>query len=435
MHRHRAPLNQNPLQGAGHPKVLRVIWAVFALFIVYGTLIPFNVDCSPNTIIANISDIVWTPFIDSDGTRASIPDVVQNILLFIPFGFLGFLALTSNRNIRIFIVVFSGFFLSLSVETLQLLTIDRSTSVTDLATNGSGAFIGTVLAMLCVRLCSVAANWPFVQECYRDKYFPLVLMSTIVVMLSTLQPFDFTLDAGIVWSSMKSLIRNPFCFDPVLKDEGVAFIKFFLFGCAWTLWLKERKIRWAFILGFFITALISIFFEGTQIIVRSRMPSLQDIAVIIPGCCLGAIMPYAAPVRVPRSVWAVLAVFATALSAGMHTLSPFKPGAAAQVFNWIPFLSYYERTTFVALANFIESMLSYFPMGFILQYLYHDRKLNFTIILLCLMIAFPLEFFQGCIQGRYPDITDVIGALTGGAFGVWASTVAKKDFTSHTAAC
>ena len=41
------------------------------------------------------------------------------------------------------------------------------------------------------------------------------------------------------------------------------------------------------------------------------------------------------------------------------------------------------------------------------------------------MIAVPLEFSQGWVEGRYPDITDVLGALIGATFGAWTGHVAR----------
>ena len=125
---------------------LRILWLCFSLFILYGTLIPLNLRLSSESILSNISNISWIPFIDPDGSRASIPDVTQNILLFLPFGAIGFLS-NSNRNMfYIIAVTFLGFLLSLSVEVLQLVTIDRTTSVTDLMTNTVGTFLGALSA-------------------------------------------------------------------------------------------------------------------------------------------------------------------------------------------------------------------------------------------------------------------------------------------------
>ena len=110
----------------------------------------------------------------------------------------------------------------------------------------------------------------------------------------------------------------------------------------------------------------------------------------------------------------------------LNTLSPFRFVAEYKSMSWVPFLPYYDKTSFIALSNFIESVLIYYPMGFVLGY-FVDRKKSpyiFTGIITCL-IAVPLEFSQGWVEGRYPDITDVLGALIGATFGAWTGHVAR----------
>ena len=68
-------------------------------------------------------------------------------------------------------------------------------------------------------------------------------------------------------------------------------------------------------------------------------------------------------------------------------------------------------------------------MGFVTVY-FMDRKRShyiFTAIIAGL-IAIPLEFSQGWVDGRYPDITDVIGALLGAIFGAWICREGWKAF-------
>ena len=75
--------------GDEQPKVsvIWVLWLIFCGFVVYGTTIPF--DFSSGTLHAKISAINWIPFIDRDeGGLASISDMVQNVILFLPFGVL-----------------------------------------------------------------------------------------------------------------------------------------------------------------------------------------------------------------------------------------------------------------------------------------------------------------------------------------------------------
>lgn len=398
---------------------LKVLWFLFGVFILYGTLIPFNLCLNIACIKSNLAAISWLPFIDADGTRASIPDVVQNILFFIPFGFLGYFSgRHSNKLRRSVQVTFYGSLLSLLVELCQLFTLDRTTSVTDLVTNTTGTFIGTFVASTVTmfmkqRLTDLRDHRKKVQ------WATFILMVALVfVVLAELQPFDFTLDVGQAGSRVKSLLNNPVQFHTPLTDEGVTFLQFFLFGLSLSIYLKNKAMKHYIRNGGLYACLIGILLESAQLIVSSRMPDAQDMLVIILGSTMGAFFLALNLASIPASIWGIAIILATGVAAGIQTLSPFKIKPEFTTFNWVPFRAYYERTTFVALSNFIESLFSYFPMGFVLQFLHRKEKsfwLNIAVITITL--SFMFELMQAKIVGRYPDITDVLGALIGAILG------------------
>lgn len=66
--------------------------------------------------------------------------VVENVLLFIPYGFLGAWAFRPLR--RLLRCVFLGFMTSLAIETLQLVTRRGYFQIDDILTNTLGALIG-----------------------------------------------------------------------------------------------------------------------------------------------------------------------------------------------------------------------------------------------------------------------------------------------------
>ena len=71
---------------------------------------------------------------------------IFNILLFIPFGILTCLTLNNKRKLQsIIITAVVGFFMSLTVECIQLITGRGMFELTDLVTNTAGSFIGALL--------------------------------------------------------------------------------------------------------------------------------------------------------------------------------------------------------------------------------------------------------------------------------------------------
>lgn len=393
---------------------IRILWILFTLFIFYGALIPFNISLQSDVVIYNIGRINWTPFVDLDGTRASIPDIVQNILFFIPFGFLGLLSFSRHKFFALFLVIFFGFVISLNIELLQLTTRDRTTSITDLICNTIGTAVGAVTAFVMFGIFCGLMRFTIFQNVFNNKHYYLFVFAFFVIAASSLQPFDFTLDVGIVWSKVKSLFTDPLVFTSKLTDEFVVGFRFFLFGLITSFWLRSiGNIIWP-LAGIFLSVAIGIFFELSQLIVISRAPTAQDIAVIVIGCSLGALFAAIIPRKITPLVWAIPALAVTAIAAGVQTLAPFEFTNQRNEMNLFPFLPYYGETTFNAIANFLEACLIYFPLGFILQFVFSNRKSAFIFIVLIVgAMAYALEYCQGYVVGRYPDITDVIGAVLG----------------------
>lgn len=116
---------------------------VYLSFVLYFTLMPI-ITSLPFIFNHSYTPMNLVPFIDVLNSRGDfVRQVVLNIIMTIPFGFL--LPLTNN-NIKILKVVFYTFLLSLSIELLQpLINGIRSADITDLITNVTGGIIGYAL--------------------------------------------------------------------------------------------------------------------------------------------------------------------------------------------------------------------------------------------------------------------------------------------------
>lgn len=74
---------------------------------------------------------------------------LQNILLFIPFGFL--ISLICKQKVTIVYILTNGFLFSVLIETSQLLN-NRRTDIDDLILNTLGTFIGFILYKFFIRI-------------------------------------------------------------------------------------------------------------------------------------------------------------------------------------------------------------------------------------------------------------------------------------------
>jgi hypothetical protein len=76
-----------------------MLWWLFAIFIVYGATIPFHLTTDRAFIARKWSRVSLDPLVSPETVRhLSIPDTVQNVLFFVPFGVFGLLAGTRRKG-------------------------------------------------------------------------------------------------------------------------------------------------------------------------------------------------------------------------------------------------------------------------------------------------------------------------------------------------
>ena len=254
-------------------------WTAIALFIVYGSLVPFHLDLEASSIRARLARVRVDPLISPDtGRRPSIPDVVQNALLFAPFGLFGVWALEPRRSCsgRVARVAVFACGLSVVCEALQLLTFDRVTSTTDVVASVAGA---TVAAVAAARLTAVPATLNrFLRDATRTRWGVAAIVSWALVLLFSWEPFDVTLDVGTIWSRLKALRLDPWQRPPTSHDVASA-VPFFLFGFFTVQWLRDRRAPRPVLTGLVTATAAAVALEATQLIVESRMPGLAGAIV------------------------------------------------------------------------------------------------------------------------------------------------------------
>ncbi len=130
---------------------------IYLSFVLYFTLMP--IITSLPFIFNHPYDLMnLVPFIDVlNGRGDFIRQVVLNVIMTIPFGFL--LPLV-KKNVKLLKIVFYTFLLSLSIELLQpLINGIRSSDITDLITNVIGGIIGYVIYLIFKPLTSKILNY------------------------------------------------------------------------------------------------------------------------------------------------------------------------------------------------------------------------------------------------------------------------------------
>lgn len=114
---------------------------VYLSFVLYFTMMPV-ITSLPFVLNHPYKPMNLVPFIDVlEGRGDFIRQVVLNVIMTVPFGFL--FPLTRNKNARFGKTILFCFLMSLGIELLQpLLSGSRSSDITDIITNVLGGMIG-----------------------------------------------------------------------------------------------------------------------------------------------------------------------------------------------------------------------------------------------------------------------------------------------------
>jgi len=424
------------LSGPTRTRLPLLLWVASAAFIVYGTTIPFNFVHDRQLVVEHLARLTWNPLIAADtGMRVSIPDFVGNVLLFGPFGLFGVWALPRPRAswARVGFIALLGLALTVGVEALQLLTIDRTTSVSDVFANASGALGGAVAAVFLtafverlLRAASVAgvATVP--------SFFPFVV-ATIVLFAAALEPFDVTLDVGSLIPKLRTFVANPIQF-AVPTDEALAFLQHLLFTSTLVIWLEDIRVGLPQALAAVVGVVIALAAEGAQLFIGARMPGLWDAGIGIAGALAGIPLGIAFRHSTKNPLWWVGVLMLTTVGMAMQQLSPFTPVDDARAFQWIPFLNYYTLTSSETVSHSAELLLGYFPLGFGFGLATRRRRNRVrAVIAAALLIAAPVEFLQMSIGNRFPDITDIALSVAGAWLGAWTATTGWRLFDEQIA--
>ncbi|HLP42834.1 MAG TPA: VanZ family protein [Fibrobacteria bacterium] len=410
----------------------RMLWGLFSLFVVYGTTLPFSFRLEPGYLAARVERINWHPLGMRNGDICT-PDLLQNILLFIPFGFLGYISLHEKRSrLKKTALVLMGASLSAFVECLQIFSLTRWPAISDVIFNALGTAVGVGLGMALktsVLGLKSAPRWRRLLDA--PSAYPFLVFALLAVV-GTWEPFDFALDVGAFKHKVKSLLRVPDFQLP--NDELAVFIRFLLatlFACrlATELGLRRPALRAAAAL-----AVCAVGLEATQIIIQSRSPSAQDAVTALLGVLGGGIAFGFPGFREHPWKWSAVGSLAVLASAVMAGFWPFRFHPGHGGINWLPFLSEYSGSAFAALSNFLGNAMLFFPLGFLLGYFFPgSRRAPMVALVLALVMSIGVEVGQGLVEGRHSDITDVIGALTGCLAGSLALTRGWRAYRGYVA--
>jgi VanZ family protein len=272
-------------------RLARLVLAGTTFFIIVSTAAPFHFDLSPDSVLAHLSRIRFNPLISPDtGRRVSIPDFVQTLLLVVPFGAAAISARGGDSAVRrIISAVLLGCALSVGAESIQLLTTNRISSFADVLANTVGAFTGA-MAVVTLR----GRQWGDDIRLAKSRavaapmYYPM-LATALLVCLASWEPFDVTLDVGVVAGHVNAL-RASLWQVAFSADHIIVFVPFLLFGFMLTQWLRQLHVRFPVIVGIAAALIAGIALEASQVFITSRLPTFAGALTNAAGGVAGTVV-------------------------------------------------------------------------------------------------------------------------------------------------
>lgn len=400
------------------PQRLLIAWG---LFIVYGTTLPFDLVPTVETVAEGWRAAHKVPWVGPNGGLPSIPDVVTNVLLFLPWGLLLGMDLADRRRGMAASILLGGVTAlgaSLTVELLQLFSSTRTSSATDLVTNTFGGAVGAALGWV----AATRFRWsvgPWLRErIRRDVWSFLAGAVAIGTILWAVSPFDLTLDVDDVKRSIKSLRPIPFgpslhgITPPFALSKAIASVLAWIpIGGVFALAGRRGQHSPRLLLGaLFGLALAT---EFAQLLIVSHT---TDATSVLFFCVGGAIGWGAVSTRADAEarVWAGPGLAVWIVATLVTGLSPWR-FAPADLSRYgperlLPFIHYFLRTDVYALGDAVVQILLYLPLGLLLR----SRA-----VLVGGVVAALVEGSQLFTVGRVADTTDVALGALGGGVGTW----------------
>lgn len=406
--------------------ILLVLWG---LFILYGTMLPFDFSASGDLIESRLRRLWANPI---RGLGGSWADVYSNIAFFMPWGFL-----LANWRVKhhsnfwwvLTLAMVSGACLSGSVELAQLFAPRRSTSFVDLVSNTFGSVVGASIGWPLARWI-----WPVVSV--RARRFlltsPMAVCAVVVVVTIVcggLSPSYDKLGASGFRAALRMARVIPFGrsaggLPPA--DKGCLWVAELL---AWTLaggvfGLAARESSYDGVPAIsglaVLSACLSLAIEGLQLVVPGRDVDLTSVVMATLGSAVGATCV------IRRSAgdahrWIVPALVIWGAAVALAAWNPPR-------FTWprppllrpemiVPFWSYFDSRTLEDLTDVVGQAVIFMPLGALLA-ARSWRQSFLNVAAIGFGFAVILEFGQVFLPDRTADVSDAISAAAGAGLGL-----------------
>lgn len=390
-------------RGAATARSKRLRWTLLAIcvcLVIYGTLFPFSGWRAPGDFHRLISAAALKD--------VSATDVLANILLYMP---LGFLAGLDRRLRRILLTLLATLLLSLGLEVMQAFLPGRVASWLDVVTNVFGTGLGTTVASM-LRWPDVGWGRNLATRLRDDRVAWLGIAALATWGCAQLIPFVPSLAASDLKAALKPLWH-------VLQgSRSISLWRCVVYVAA----TAALTITGASVLRIFrcggAAAICLLAVLPLKVLVVGRQLSPEALA----GTCVGVALGLAlwSGSRQRALIVAALLLPAYILA---EALQPGVPDAVVHPFNWIPLHAQLGQPI-NGLANLADAVWP--PLALACLCLRLGMRSLWYLLPAVVLLLLAVECAQLWIPGRYPDITTVL--MGAGAWVVAASYAGKHPY-------
>lgn len=427
-------------------------WTILALalywvFVVYGSLIPFELRLfSFEEALDQFKNIRYL-----DLGVVSRADWIANILLYIPLSMLSCLVVMQghHRARLTFGAVIFALFVSIPtaflVEFFQTFFAPRTVSINDLIAESIGSVIGVLIWFFFRR--KLMHLWASFQRGGVTSIKAVLSIYALLYLAQSFFPFDFVvsldelrwkIDQGSFAWAISLTCGSPLRCGVGWLAEFLAIMPLSIFAVlAGNRMSKQR----AFLMGCLLGLVIEVFqffmvsgaVEGASILLRGTG--------MLAGCYFATMITRHGLSQIAHDLNKFMPFIVVAYIAALTTLAGWYSnswhglGAAMAELSevsWLPFYYHYFTTELQAVISLLSNVAMYLPIGCLIwarnqSQLKHGHSRAWMVaIMIAMVVAFVIEFGKLFVDGKHPDMTNVLIAVCA-AYGAF---VALNWFTN-----
>lgn len=354
--------------------------------IVYGSLYPWDFHsaqsgASPLWVLIHS----WPTHID----RFLLRDIAVNVLIYMPVGAFGFLALRQNLPTAVAVVatVLIALALSSAIEMTQLFDDARQCSASDVVCNVSGALLGVVMGSLYQRWLE-----RFLTRAQTSKF--LHPSGAVLLFYTWLAYQAFPLFPALSRTKLAEKLHA------VFAQVSASPLEIFTYFVEWLVVAQllesvlgtERTRRWFPLLLLVLPA---------KLLITGRTVTWSELAGAVLACICSHLFS-----RYPRRATLVASLIVSLLI--LRGLVPYHWSCVANPFSWIPFRGFLEADRELGVLTFLRKCFWYGSAVWLLRAA--GWRLARAAVVVALLLG-AIEVIQIHLSGRVAEITDPLLAL------------------------